>query len=197
MPEKVIPQPTVTTDATATTSQDDDKNSTATAPDADTQTAKDKTGTPELRFTQADVTRIVKKELDAERTKHKKTSEEIAAKQSGEFEKLANTYKAELDVLTTEHQSLKDTYESLTEKVTALVKSELKGLPETVRELAPSDAVQLLEWLPKAKKTAETMVGRPAEKGNDRGPKPTGTTPGDEVKSIKESLRSRGRYTGF
>jgi hypothetical protein len=197
MPET---QSSTTTDTTAKTSKEEDKNSAAATSDAETQPATTKPETSEAKFTQAEVTRIVKKEIDAERTRLKKTSEESAALARGEFEKLATTYKADLDRLTAEHDTLVETHQQLVGQVQDLVKVEMKSLPDMVRDLAPSeDALALLAWLPKAKKSAESMTNAktPTEKGNDRGPKPTGTNSGDDAKAIKEALRSRGRYTGF
>jgi len=190
---------TTTTDTAATTSKDDEKNSNADVKESGTPAAK-ATETPETRFSQAEVSRIVKKELDAERNKWKKSAEESAAQQNGEFEKLATNYKMDLDRLTAQHDELVQNHEALVEKVQALVKAEMKSLPDMVRDLAPSeDPVALIEWLPKAKKSAESLVvnGKPSEKGNDRGPKPASVGTDGDVKSIKDSMRSRGRYTGF
>jgi seryl-tRNA synthetase len=187
----------VNTAAPEQTSKEEEKNSTSTAPGQGTQTSPQPEKS-ESTFTQADVNRIVKRELEAEKSKAKKLADEAAAKASGEFEKLANTYKADLDRTTEELNALQESYDTLSKQVDELVKTELKTLPDSVRDLAPKDASALLEWLPKARKTAEHFTPEAKEKaqGNTRGPKPSGQG-GDAQKSAKETLLSRGRYSGF
>jgi len=184
--------PDTTETKAETTSTDDGKTSdTATATGADTQTA---TTEAAKKFTQEDLNRIVKDRLKEESDRTKKKADEEAAKAKGEFEKLANTYKADLDTKTAEATSLQERYDALAEQVNGLIKAELKALPESIRELKPSDdPLAILEWLPKAKKAAGTATARP---GNSGDPLPSGTTKANTTDAEKQ-LRSRGGYSGF
>jgi len=178
------------TDPTPTTSEADVKP-TGAEKDKGTQTQTPPEIKPEPKFTQEDVTRIVKRELKDAADKAKKAADDEAARQKGEFEKLATGYKTELD-------EIKPKYEAATAALSTLLESEMKALPDNIRKLQPSDdPIQLAAWIPKAKELAETIVDKAAIPGNVRGPKPAAQTKQDAVEASKKSLRERGTYTGF
>jgi hypothetical protein len=179
-----------TTDDKPNTSADDGKNSDGKEAGADTQAAKEAEAASK-KFTQEDLNRIVKDRLKEEAERTKKKADEEAAKAKGEFEKLANGYKAELDSKTAEHTSLQERYDALSEQVAGLIKAELKLLPENIRELKPSDdPLQILEWLPKAKKAAGTTTAKP---GNAGDPPPSGASK-QNSSDAERQLRQRGGY---
>lgn len=180
------------------TSKDEGKNS--VDPKRTEDSASKESEAPQKQFTQDELNKIIKRELDTAKAKAKKDAEEKAAQERGEFEKLASERKAELISLQEEHDELKERYDKLNEQVQELIKAELKGLPSTVRDLAPADSSLLLEWLPKARKTAEALNDGSNESpkpGNTRSPKPGSQSPKDLTQASIDIMRKRGNYTGF
>lgn len=189
--------PDTTTEATGATSQEEVKNSTPAATDTGTQTAKPESAPSEKTFTQAEVGRIVKKELADAKAKAEREAAEIEARAKGEHEKLATQYKTERDTFEQKFNSLSEQHEALKAAVSVLTKAELKALPEPVRELvATDDPLLLLERLPKAKKAAEAME-RPEMSANQRGPQPVGRGADAAVEAAKKQLRAKGNYNGL
>lgn len=184
--------------ATANTS-DEAANKTvpATATATGTQTAKTEDAQP--KFTQADqdalaakVRREEKEKFDRQQEKVKREAEEAKAKEQGEFQKLADSYKKELD----EVKPLAEQLDSYKSAVATLAKGELEALPEEVREMSPSldSPLEVLAWLPKGKKLAERLTGT-GKRGNSGDPRPVGATSDQALAQAKQSLRAGGRYT--
>lgn len=186
------------TKATATTSEGDGKKTEGNSSGAGTQTAK--TEGAELKFTQDDLDRVAAKTRDEEREKLKKAKEkedkereEAKAKEQGEFQKLADGYKKELD----EAKPKLERLDQYVQAVKALAESELKGLPEEVRDMAPSidSPLDVLAWLPKGKALAEKIagVGKKARNGGD--PKLAGGFDPQADEAAKKS--QAGMYRSF
>jgi multidrug efflux pump subunit AcrA (membrane-fusion protein) len=179
--------------ATATTSEGDGKNTEGESKSTGTQTVTEGAKIA----TQDDLDRLAAKvraeERDkAERLKAKedREREEAKAKEQGEYQQLADRYKAELDDAKPKLESL-DRY---VEAVKGLAETELKALPEEVRDMAPSvdNPLDVLAWLPKGKKLAGKLTGE-AKPGMGRDPKPAGSvTPEEAVQQNKQAMR--GRY---
>jgi hypothetical protein len=176
-----------TTDDTAkTTSEDEGKNTEGEKTGADTDTAKKDQDAKQ--FTQADLNRIASKTRQEERDKIKLEREkdererlEKQAKEQGEFEKLATDRQKRIEELEPQLESLKKDNETLRTAVADIAKSELKGLPEEVRDISPAqfgedksitNPLDVLAWLPKGKKLAEKLTGSSAVKGAGPDPKP-------------------------
>lgn len=188
----------------ANTPEEAAKNTNANGGGAGTQTGKTE-GAP--KFTQeehqAEIDRIAAKVRAEEKQKHDTANaeadrkrQEAADKEAGKHKDLAEKFERERDAANVERDDFKGKYESLAEKVKTSVAAEIKLLPPDIAALAPSETNldARLEWLPKAKKTAETLSGE-TKPGNSRGPKPMGATPHDAVADIVARKRQSGQYS--
>lgn len=191
-----------TTETTTTTA------GAGTSPGADSgsSTPPVSTAGDERRLTQDEVNAIVAKEKatwkrqqqEAESSAKAKAAEE-AAKQAGEWQKLAETTQAERDRLRGEHESLTSRYTALSEVVEQLIKSQLKDLPEPIRALAPSgdDVAARLAWIVQARKAAGELAP-PAPRGTPPGPRGTGGTTQAANGIVNDLLaEKRARYGGL
>ena len=198
---------TDTTKATADTPDEAAKNTDKAKAEGDgTQT--DKTADAP-KFTQADLDRIAAKTREEEKRKAKDAKEkedrerdEAKAKEQGEFQKLADGYKAELDALKPQHEALAAELAEHRAKVAEMAAEALKTLPEEVRDISPAvygddksltNPLDVLAWLPKGKKLAERLDGQPAKPGAGGDPKPKGA-PGDAEADKQARKAQAGLY---
>ncbi len=131
-------------------------------------------------FTQADVDRIVAERVSREQRKAqeaadkaRRDAEEKAALENGEFKKLADTYKAQLDGIAPKA----DLADKLVEQLTAQIEARIKKLPAEVSALDPGagDIVVRLAWLDRAEELAAKLVAlAQGQTGNKPAPKPQG-----------------------
>jgi uncharacterized protein YdaU (DUF1376 family) len=156
---------------------------------ASTATAQEQATGVEARFTQADVDRMIKERLERERrkaedstAKAKADAEAEAAKKNGEYGKLAEQYKAELEKAQADLKArdLLDRKRAIAEKVSlpAALASRLIG--ETDEEIE-ADAVALLATIPKQPPAHSGAVLNPGANGS------TGET--DEQRRLRLNLR--------
>lgn len=196
-----------TTKAKADT-PDEAGNNTDTAKAAGAGTQTDKTADAP-KFTQADLDRIAAKTRDEERRKAREAKEkedrereEAKAKEQGEFQKLADTYRAELDALKPQHEAVTTELAEYRAKVAEMAAEELKALPEEVRDISPAsygddktltNPLDVLAWLPKGKKLAEKLGGQPAKPAAGGDPKPKGGA-GDAAADKRAAARAAIPY---
>lgn len=170
------------------TSEEEGKNTDDSATGKDTDTSKNQD--TEKKFTQDDLNalaaKVRKEEKDrAQQAKDKEEKERLEkqAKEQGEFEKLANDRETELNELKPKLESATAEIERYKSTVADIVKSELKSLPEEVREISPAqyaedksltNPLDVLAWLPKGKALAEKLSGASATKGTPVSPRANG-----------------------
>ncbi|MFN7949444.1 MAG: hypothetical protein U0Z53_29075 [Blastocatellia bacterium] len=146
---------------------------------------------PAAQFTQEDLNRIIGERLSAERQRWQREQQEQHARQTGEWQQLAETYRAERDDFETRLQAAEEKVTSLTVTLRARVDEELKSLPEDVRDLAPAadDLAALVAWLSKARRFASDPV--PAAPSS---PKPAARSKSESIQEEKKTLRHRSGY---
>lgn len=120
--------------------------------DSTTATPKPTTETTEeRRFTQAELDKLVKQRLAEERAKRDKQAEAEKLAASGEYQKLADQYKAQADGLTTELEALKAQLADAAAAVEATYQARLAGLPKEAKKAVESlpglTVAQKLAWL--------------------------------------------------
>lgn len=176
--------------AKPTTSEEDGKNPAGEPQGKDTPP---KSEDAEKKFTQDDLDRIAAKVRQEEKdkakaAKDKEEKERLAAQaeEQGEFKKLADDRQAELDDLKPKLESATAEIEKYKATVADIVKTELKALPEEVRDMSPgkydddktlTNPLDVLAWLPKGKALAEKLNGAPAVKGAKPSPRANGDKP--------------------
>ncbi len=154
------------------------------------------------KFTQEDLDRIAAKARKEEREKLQRDQErkererqEQADKEAGKHQELAQRFEREREEERTRADNAETRYSTLSERVTAMLASEIDALPEEVKQLAPASLEDRLEWLPKAKQLATRMTGNPATPGNPKNPRPAGgNDPAAAHKETVVSLRRSGGY---
>lgn len=136
----------------------------------------------EKRFTQDEVNRLLAEERrkadekrKADEARAKAQAAEAAAKESGEWKSLAETVTHERDRLSQEHTTLAERHGALAAQVEALIKAQLKELPDEIAALAPGgdDLAARLEWVAKARKAASKVTAT-ATPGTPTGPRGAG-----------------------
>lgn len=186
-----------TTDTVTTTAGAGDTPGTATG----TGTQPGMTAADERKFSQEDVNRLLAEERrkadekrKAEEARAKAAAAEEAARQAGEWQKLAETVGGERDRIKADHESLSGRYAALAAQVEAMVKAQLKELPEAIRDLDPGgdDLAARLAWVAKARKAA--AVAEPGTRGTPPGPRGTGgqaaaqTSPQDLIEQKRRQI---------
>jgi hypothetical protein len=129
----------------------------------------------EAKFTQADIDRLMgelrstlKRQTLEQTEKARLDAEQAAALKNGEFEKLAQGYKAQLDGLAPKAEQL----DRLTELLLAQLDARVKKLPVAVRALDPGgDVATRLAWIEKAEALALELTAQAAP-GLGQRPKP-------------------------
>ena len=155
-----------------------------TTPGAGTGGSTSAATTPEgeKRFTQAEVNAFLAEERrkadekrKADEARAKAQAAEAAAKESGEWKTLAETVTHERDRLSAEHTATTERYAALAGQVEALIKAQLKELPDEIAALAPGgdDLAARLEWVAKARKAA-SKVATAQTPGTPSGPRGAG-----------------------
>jgi hypothetical protein len=161
------------------------------------------------KFTQADLDRIARKTREEEKrkaseAKAKEDAEraEAKAKEQGEFEKLANDRKAKVDELEPKLATLESELTAHKLAVSEIAKTELKALPDEVRDISPAqyaedksmtNPLDVLAWLPKGKALAAKLDGQTAQPGLKPGPKAKGA-PGDIEADKRARAEARRAY---
>lgn len=119
--------------------------------DSTTATLQSTSETTETRFTQADLDRLVDARLAEERKKRQRQAEADKLAQAGEYQKLADQYKAQADATTVEVETLRAQLAEATAAVEATYQARLKALPreaqKAVEGLAALPVAQRLAWL--------------------------------------------------
>ena len=189
------------------TSEGDGKNTDDTAKGKDTDTSKNQDA--DKKFTQADLDRIAAKTRDEEKQKAKAAKDkeekerlEAEAKEKGEHQKLAEQYESELKELKPRLETTTAEVEKYKAAVADMVKSELKALPEEVRDISPAqyaddksltNPLDVLAWLPKGKALAEKLNGQSAVKGAKPSPRANGAH-GDPKTEERAKAEARRAY---
>jgi len=130
------------------------------------------------KFTQEDVNRILaeekrnfKKAQDDSAAKIRRETEEKAALEKGEFEKLANERGSRLAQVEAEYTTTAERVSAYEAEMERQIKARLKALPEAIRDLDPGgDMLTRFAWLPKAEALAASFAAAP--------PAPRQTPPG-------------------
>ena len=145
------------------------------APSAETQKPEPQQETtqtvPYERFQQVN-TKL--RELEAAQQKRDdddRKSKEKAAKERGEWERLANDREQELGTIKPQLQTATERLAALEALLEDEVKDGLKELPEAIRALAPSgDILEQRQWLAKAQKAAgDAPLRNPGTPAGPRG----------------------------
>ncbi len=171
------------------TSEEEGKNTDDSAKGKDTDTSKSQDA--DKKFTQADLDRIAAKTRQEEKDKAKAAKDkeererlEAEATKQGEFEKLANDRKAEIDKLTPKLAAAETERDALKVTLIEIAEASLKELPKEVLDIAPvqraedkslTNPLDVLAWLPKGKALAEKLNGQSAVKGAKPSPRANGT----------------------
>lgn len=161
------------------------------------------------KFTQEDLDRVAGKARQEERDKLQAAKDreererlEAEATKQGEFEKLANERKAELDKLNPKLAALETERDALKVAVIEIAEAGLKELPKEVMEIAPAtraedksltNPLDVLAWLPKGKALAEKLNGAPAVKGAKPSPRANGAH-GDPKADDRAKAEARRAY---
>jgi hypothetical protein len=155
----------------------------------------------ERTFTQDDVNRLLAEEkrkakaaADAESARQKAAAAEEAAKAAGEWEQVAVQREQRATAAEGERDSLRAERDALAAEIEAEIKPRLRALPETLRDLVPSDAspAARLAAVRKLEAAAATLAAQQTP-GTPTGPRgngataPTGATPED----LKNQKRAR------
>lgn len=190
------------------TSEEEGKNTDDSAKGKDTDTSKNQDA--DKKFTQDDLNRIAAKARQEERDKLKAAKDkedkerlEAEAAKQGEFEKLANDRKGEIDELKPQLTTLQSELDAYKSSVAEIVKVELKTLPEEVRDISPAqyaedksltNPLDVLAWLPKGKALAERLNGQSAVKGAKPSPRANGTHGADTDADKRARAQARQAY---
>lgn len=189
--------------AKPTTSEEDGKNPAGEPQGKETPPKPEDT---DKKFTQDDLNalaaKVRKEEKDkAQAAKDKEERERLEAEatKQGEFEKLANDRKAELDKLNPKLTALETERDALKVTLVEIAEASLKELPKEVMDIAPvvraddkslTNPLDVLAWLPKGKALAEKLNGQSATKGNPISPRANGFKPNpDADKQAKAEAR--------
>lgn len=146
-------------------------------------------------FTQAELNAILAEEKrkaedkrKADEARAKAQADEAAAKQAGEWQKLAESVTGERDRISAEHATLTERHAALAAQVEALIRAQLKELPDEIAALAPGgdDLAARLEWVAKARKAAGKVAaasgtGTPPGPRGAGGPGVTPANPADLI----------------
>jgi hypothetical protein len=144
----------------------------------------------------------------AERERADQAEKDRVAAEAGQHEALAESRRVELERVQGELDTANDKIETLeksnkkmTEVIDKTIKDDWKGLPAEVTELfsgADDDAIAKMEWLPKARKMAETLEGKRTERREGHGldPDPKNTDR-PTIEQEAEALRVRGNISTF
>ena len=190
------------------TSEEDGKNPEGKPEGKDTDTSKSQDA--EKKFTQADIDRIAAKTREEEKTKAKAAKDkeekerlEAEAAKQGEFEKLANDRKAEVDELKPKVAALETERDTLKVSLTEIVEAQLQELPKEVRDISPAqraddksltNPLDVLAWLPKGKALAEKLNGSSATKGTPVSPRANGKHGSDTDADKRARAEARRAY---
>lgn len=190
------------------TSEEEGKNTDDSAKGKDTDTSKSQDA--EKKFTQDDLNRIAAKarqeerdKLKAAKDKEEKERLEQQAKEQGEHQKLAEQYEGELKELKPQLEAATAEVEKYRETVAQIAKTELKSLPEEVRDISPAqyaedksltNPLDVLAWLPKGKALAEKLNGQSAVKGAKPSPRANGTHGADTDADKRARAAARQAY---
>jgi predicted RNase H-like nuclease (RuvC/YqgF family) len=189
------------------TSEEEGKNTDDSAKGKDTDTSKNQDA--DKKFTQADLDRIAAKTRQEEKDKAKAAKDkeererlEAEATKQGEFEKLANDRKAEIDKLTPKLAAAETERDALKVSLMEIVEAGLKELPKEVLDIAPvqraedkslTNPLDVLAWLPKGKALAEKLNGPSAVKGAKPSPRANGAH-GDPKADERAKADARRAY---
>jgi chromosome segregation ATPase len=115
----------------------------------------------------------LQKRLDAKDDAEQKARDK-AAKEGGDFQKLADKYEGERDQLKADLDALQTRYDALNASAQTIVKSDFETIPEAIRALytgPADDVVEMLKFVPKAKEAAKALPGgeEPPNSSNVRG----------------------------
>jgi hypothetical protein len=136
------------------------------------------------------------KETERAAAEAKRAEEEATAK--GEFERLANERKSQLDKARDDLAAARSEADQLKAAMAEVLESEWKALPAEVRDLWPGaddDLLGRFGWLPKAKKHADALNAKQeAKPGNNRDPKPGGPEKASPDQERAGYLRAFGNY---
>jgi small-conductance mechanosensitive channel len=186
-----------TTETKPQTSEGEGKNTAGEATGAGTQTAK----TEERTFSQADIDRIVKDRLAAQKKAiEEKQAEELAQKQ-GEWKDLAEKRAARVAELEAELKPLTERADSLEARLHKIADAELEKLPEKSRARVPdaksaSAEARLTKIEEILELVAELPTATPPAPGHGRGPKAAGGPSGPSDDKLVEDGVRRGIF-GF
>jgi hypothetical protein len=192
--------------AKPTTSEEDGKNP---AGEPQGKETPPKSEEAEKKFTQADLDRIAAKTRDEEKQKAKAKADkeererlEAEATKQGEFEKLANERKAELDKLNPKLAAAETERDALKVTLVEIAEASLKELPKEILDIAPvtraedkslTNPLDVLAWLPKGKALAEKLNGPSAVKGAKPSPRANGAH-GDPKADERAKADARRAY---
>lgn len=99
--------------------------------------------------------------------KAEQAARDKAAKEGGDFQKLAEKYEGERDQLKADLDTLQKNYDALNDAAKQIVKLDFDTIPDTIKALYLGDAenvVEMLKFVPKAKEAAKTVAGEPDTK---------------------------------
>lgn len=189
------------------TAEGADQNTDDSAEGKGTDTSKNQDA--DKKFTQDDLNRIAAKTREEEKAKAKAAKDkeererlEAEATKQGEFEKLANDRKAELDKLNPKVTALETERDALKVTLVEIAEAELKALPKEVSDIAPAQRAEdksltnpldVLAWLPKGKALAEKLNGQSAVKGAKPSPRANGAH-GDPKTDERAKADARRAY---
>lgn len=185
-----------TTETKPQTSEGEGKNTAGEATGAGTQTAK----TEERTFTQADIDRIVKDRLAAQKKAfEEKQAEELAQKQ-GEWKELAEKRAARVAELEAELKPLTERANSLEQRLQKIADARVTELPEALRERVPAadkaSAADRLEKIEELLAVLAVVPTQPVQRtpGNANKPDPRGdaaTADADRKARLADAARYR------
>lgn len=150
---------------------------------------------------EAAANRVKARSLEEKQTKAERdaaAAEEDRKKKQGEFQQLADQYKAELDTAKPALESANATIAELTGILTAQLEAEIKDWPAEIKAMDPGKEAGLKArsaWRDKAKIAVEKFAptGAPARPGN----RPNPPASGGNGKDVVAELRSTGNYQRF
>ncbi len=142
----------------------------------------------------------LQKRLDAKEADEQKARDK-AAKEGGDFQKLAEKYEGERDQLKTDLDALQTRYDALNASAQTIVKSDFETIPDAIRALytgPADDVVEMLKFVPKAKEAAKAIPAEPAKedssqiKGSEEPPKNVGNQNGNtDTQKAEEDKRAK------
>lgn len=147
--------------------------------------------------------RIKLKALEDAKTKAEaaaQAAETERLKKQGEFQTIAEQYKAELDQAKPALEGLQGKYDKLSATLNKQLEATIKDWPAEIKALDPgkdADLEKRLEWMDKAKLAVDKLVKTPARPGNAPNPRPADQQNLTPTEQAVRELHATGRYNRF